>query len=211
MLLDFERFPTSYALAMLAQEEYAKAFLLCLVDAGAVHWSADVRRALKDHVCKQLLSVILDYLWPDTDEFLRRLNSPDTEPQIFPAHVLDAIHLICHERLPEQRRSWREPSEPLDPKVKAIAEGKMDRQKQDAIYVGLGKTGQLCSRPTQITKEWAQAQLEVSQRISSELRPYGRPPGLPDDLNSEKLITIFQLLTGRLSVEEFNTHWWARR
>lgn len=35
-LLDWERFPTAYALAILAQEEYAKALLLSLVDAGAI-------------------------------------------------------------------------------------------------------------------------------------------------------------------------------
>jgi len=59
-MLDYERFPTAHALAVLAQEEYAKAFLLALVDAGALPWSADVRRALRDHICKQLLTVVLE-------------------------------------------------------------------------------------------------------------------------------------------------------
>ena len=35
-MLDWERFPTSYALAVLAQEEYAKALLLSLIDADAI-------------------------------------------------------------------------------------------------------------------------------------------------------------------------------
>jgi hypothetical protein len=35
-MLEWERFPTSYALAVLAQEEYAKALLMSLVDAGAI-------------------------------------------------------------------------------------------------------------------------------------------------------------------------------
>lgn len=34
LMLEWERFPTSYALAILAQEEYAKTSLLSLVDAG---------------------------------------------------------------------------------------------------------------------------------------------------------------------------------
>jgi len=70
MMVDSERFPSAYALALFAQDEYSKAFLLSLVDAGALPWSGDVRRALHDHVCKQLASLILDYLSPDIEEFL---------------------------------------------------------------------------------------------------------------------------------------------
>jgi AbiV family abortive infection protein len=64
-MLDWERFPTSYTLAVLAQEEYAKALLLSLIEVNAIPWSDGVQRALRDHVCKQLVSVILDYLSPD--------------------------------------------------------------------------------------------------------------------------------------------------
>jgi hypothetical protein len=41
------------------------------VAAGALPWSTQVKRAFHDHVCKQLASVILDYLSPEFDEFLR--------------------------------------------------------------------------------------------------------------------------------------------
>src|SRR5687768_1419805 len=95
-MLEWERFPTSFALAVIAQEEYAKALLLSLVDANAIPWSSDVRRALHDHVCKQLASVILDYLSPDTEEFLRRhdLSRIGERKPVLPADVLDAIHVI---------------------------------------------------------------------------------------------------------------------
>lgn len=59
-LFDCDRFPTSYALAVLGQEEYAKALLLSLVYKGAVPWSSYVQRALTDHICKQLLAVVLE-------------------------------------------------------------------------------------------------------------------------------------------------------
>jgi AbiV family abortive infection protein len=135
-LLEWERFPTAYALAVLAQEEYAKVLMLSLIEANAVPWSDDVRRALHDHVCKQLLSVIVDYLSPDTDEFLRRhdLSKTGEKRAIFPSNVLDAIHIICHERIPRERgRWWLDPSErPLDEIVKAIADGRLESQKQDA-------------------------------------------------------------------------------
>ncbi len=104
-MLDWERFPTCYALAVLAQEEYAKALLLSLVVSGAIPWSADIRRIIHDHVCKQLVAVILDYLSPDIDEFLRRhdLSQIGKPRPIFPSDVLDAIHVICHERIPRER------------------------------------------------------------------------------------------------------------
>jgi len=213
-MLEWERFPTSYALAVLAQEEYAKALLLSLVDAGAIPWSADVRRALHDHVCKQLVSVILDYLSPDIDEFLRRhdLSRIGEQRPIFPSDVLDAIHVICHERIPRERdRWWMDPSErPLDQRVKAIADGRLDRQKQDAIYVDIGKTGDVCSQPSRLSSDAAKAEVDRSERIGQQLRPYDKAPGLPDDLDSEKLIALFRLLTGKLSPEDFNAYWWAK-
>lgn len=213
-MLEWERFPTSYALAVLAQEEYAKALLLSLIDAGAIPWSPDVRRTLHDHVCKQLVSVILDYLSPDTDEFLRRydLSRIAERRPIFPSDVLDAIHVVCHERIPKERdRWWIDPSErPLDQRVKAIADGGLDRQKQHAIYVHIGKTGEICSQPSQVSATDAKAEVNRSERIGRQLRPYDRAPGLPDDLDSEKLIALFRLLTGTLSPEDFNTYWWAK-
>jgi AbiV family abortive infection protein len=213
-MLEWERFPTSYALAVLAQEEYAKALLLSLVDAGAIPWSVDVRRALHDHVCKQLVSIILDYLSPDIDEFLWRhhLSRIGEQRPIFPSDVLDAIHVICHERIPRERdRWWMDPSErPLDQRVKAIADGRLDRQKQDAIYVDIGKAGDMCSQPSRLSSDAAKAEVDRSERIGQHLRPYDRSPGLPDDLDSEKLIALFRLLTGKLSPEDFNAYWWVK-
>lgn len=194
-MLDWERFPTCYALAVLAQEEYAKALLLSLVVSGAIPWSADIRRIIHDHVCKQLVAVILDYLSPDIDEFLRRhdLSQIGKPCPIFPSDVLDAIHVICHERIPRERdRLWLDPSErPLDQKVKAIADGKLDRRKQRAIYIEIGRTGEVCSHPSSFSAKDAKAEVERSERIGHQLHPYNRAPGLPDDLDSEKLIAIF--------------------
>jgi len=213
-MFDWERWPTCYVLAVLAQEEYAKALLLSLIQANAIPWSDDVRRALRDHVCKQLVSVILDYLSPDIDEFLRRhdLSRPHEKEPIFPGHVLDAIHVICHERIPRERdRWWIDPSDrPLDGIVKAIADGRLDANKQDAIYVRLGRTGEVVSQPAAVSSDAARAEVERSERIGSQLRPYNREPGLGDNVDAEKLIALFKLLTGRLSPEEFNAYWRAR-
>lgn len=212
-MFDWQRFPSAYALAVLAQEEYAKALLLSLAKAGAVPWSTNVRHALHDHVCKQLLSIILDYLSPDIDEFCRRhdFSRLSEKRPIFPSDVLDAIHVICHERIPRERgRWWLGPSErPLDDRVKAIAQGRLDGQKQDAIYVRIGKAGDLLSQPAQVSADAAKSEFELAQRVGRQIRPYNRAPGLPDDLDSEKLIALFKLLTGTLSPEVFSANWWA--
>jgi AbiV family abortive infection protein len=50
---------TAFALAVLSQEEYAKAFFLQMVDQGAVPWTRGVRRALRDHRCKHLLVLMM--------------------------------------------------------------------------------------------------------------------------------------------------------
>lgn len=213
-MLDFERFPTSYALAVLAQEEYAKALLLCLVDAKAIPWSADVQRALRDHVCKQLASIILDYLAPDIDEFLRRhdLSRASERHHIFPPDVLDAIHVICHERIPRERGHWwlDASDRPLDRRVKAVSDGWLDARKQRALYVNISKSGEVASRPVQLSPEDAASEVERTERIGQQLRPYNRAPGLADDLDSEKLVAVFGLLTGSISPEKFDGYWWAR-
>ncbi len=212
-MFDWGRSPTAYALAVLAQEEYTKAFLLSLVDAGALQWSTELRRALHDHVCKQLASVILDYLSPDIDEFLRRhdLSRIGEKRPVFPSDVLDAIYVICHARIPREReRWWLDPSECLlEEKINAIADGRIDGQKQDAIYVRIGKAGGVLAQPGRVSPEAAKTEVERTKRIGQQLQPYNRAPGLPDDLDSEKLIALFRLLTGRLSPEEFSAYWWA--
>jgi len=100
LMMDFDRFPSALSLAVLAQEEYAKALLLSLVSAKAIPWSSDVRRALHDHICKQLVSVILDFLSPNIEEFILRHNPSTIGLRRLPTEVLDAIHIICHERIP---------------------------------------------------------------------------------------------------------------
>ena len=60
-----------------------------------------------------------------------------------------------------------------------------------------------------MTSHAARVEVDRSERIAQQVRPYDKAPGLPDDLDSEKLIALFKLLTGTLSTEEFNALWWA--
>ena len=63
-LFDWDRFSTALALAVLAQEEFAKAFLLQLVADGALPWLREVQRSMARHECKHLLGLVMEWLPP---------------------------------------------------------------------------------------------------------------------------------------------------
>ncbi|MFH1077466.1 MAG: AbiV family abortive infection protein, partial [Pseudomonadota bacterium] len=58
MLLYPESAPTAFALSVLAQEEFAKAFLLYLVETQCLPWDNNIGKALNDHSCKQLMCLL---------------------------------------------------------------------------------------------------------------------------------------------------------
>jgi AbiV family abortive infection protein len=71
LLFGWDRFSTALALSVLAQEEFAKAFLLQLVVDDALPWLPEVQRSMARHQCKHLLAIILEWLPPfDVDEML---------------------------------------------------------------------------------------------------------------------------------------------
>lgn len=59
---------TAMMLAMIAQEEFAKAFVLSLVRKDIIPWSPLLLRAMNDHACKQLVGVIIEYADPEWEE-----------------------------------------------------------------------------------------------------------------------------------------------
>lgn len=74
-LFDFDRFSTALALAVLAQEEFAKAFLLRLVADDALPWLPEVRRSMVRHQCNHLLAIVLEWLSPfDWDAMMEQHN-----------------------------------------------------------------------------------------------------------------------------------------
>lgn len=64
LLFDWDRFGTALALAVLAQEEFAKAFLLRLVADDALPWIPEVQRSIARHQCKHLLTLVMEWLGP---------------------------------------------------------------------------------------------------------------------------------------------------
>lgn len=168
-LLEYEDPPsTQYYISIIAQEEFAKGFLLYLAHAKAIPWNASILRATRDHKCKQLVCIVLDYM-TDIDTFLSRINKAINERDelCFPSKVADALNILRHEKIGRwESRNWFWAEDPdYDPESEAIAEGKMDNRKQDALYVRLGTDGSIVSIPQIIKKEDARAEFERGRRF----------------------------------------------
>lgn len=161
---------TSHYLALIAQEETAKAFLLTLVVRDIIPWDPRLLRALRDHRCKQLICIIMDYLAPDTDEFIERCNAVvlrHERPQI-PAIVIDAIAILRHEKIGrwvQQKWAWTEIPK-YDKQALAAANGRRDRIKQDALYVRLARDGGVASYPSCGTLKDLRAEQEQAERFN---------------------------------------------
>jgi hypothetical protein len=141
---------------LIAQEEFAKAFILYLIRAGIIPFNRYILRAMNDHACKQLVGMIMDYVimrW-DTIEKMNELVRADAAlGDRVPPGIESAILLLRFEKIGRwESRTWHW-QEPPDYHVSArqIAEGKKDRQKQDALYVRIGGDGRVCPAP-EITK-----------------------------------------------------------
>lgn len=167
-MLEWERFPTSYALAILAQEEFAKVFLLHLVGEGIIPWTAKVHESLRNHWHKQLIGLIMEWLKPSDDEFFTRIKKRPGDYTL-PAHVADAMKLYVEKVQPKGHISC--PPDASDPRAKSVADGDRDKMKQDAIYVRLSKDGDVISVPTQVTPEMTEIELDITKRLSDLVRP----------------------------------------
>jgi hypothetical protein len=73
--LEYSEHPsTMLALSIIAQEEFAKGFLLVLVARGIIPWDPLIYRAAHNHECKQLLGIVMEHMNPDGDLFLTQLD-----------------------------------------------------------------------------------------------------------------------------------------
>jgi len=143
---------------LIAQEEFAKAFILLLVRDGIIPFSRLLLRSMNDHACKYLVGLIMDYIvmrW-ETIEELEALVSADVElGDQLPDDIESAIILLRFEKIGRwESRAWEWQSPPAyDDGAKKIAEGKADHRKQDALYVRIGGDGRVCPSPAIAPKE----------------------------------------------------------
>jgi AbiV family abortive infection protein len=158
-----------FYLAMIAQEEFAKAFLLFLVKEDVVPLSSAVRRTMNDHSCKQLVGMLLDYMIMHWDELpeLEALIARDAElGDRFPNDVGSALEILRYEKIEVWRgRSWAWAEDPAyDLQALRVADGKRDQRKQDALYVRIGRDGQVASTPHAITEQETRDELDRAGR-----------------------------------------------
>jgi AbiV family abortive infection protein len=145
------RASTGVALAMLAQEECAKAFVLALARDGILPWTDDVRRSLSVHECKHLVTVIMEWLLEVNERRLHEIGGRDVTdtPKHLPPDVATAMNIYRHELI--ERIGKRHPERYTDWKGRArkLADGQRDRRKQAALYVRVGDDGSLSSKPSE--------------------------------------------------------------
>lgn len=174
-MIEFSEPPTTALfLVQIAQEELAKAFLLCLVSRGIIPWHRHTLRATRDHTCKQLLAIVMDHLYPVDEEFDARIRAviEKREPLEFPRKVADAINILRYEKIGRWvDSSWVWADDPeYDKEALAVAEGKLDRRKQDALYVRLGTNGTVASTPTALSQVPFAKEKDKAGRFSSIVR-----------------------------------------
>jgi AbiV family abortive infection protein len=146
---------TRLVLTMLAQEECAKAFVLALVRDGVIPWTDEVKRSLSVHECKNLVSIIMEWLFEVNESRYNELpNVIRTESvKPLPPDVATAMNIYRHEmierlggRAPERYSDWKGRS-------RRAAQGKRDRKKQLALYVDIRGDGALAAEPSVSNKD----------------------------------------------------------
>ena len=231
-----DRPATRFALATIAQEEFAKAFLLFLASRNVIAWDRLIFRATRDHASKQLLGLVMNYINPAWEDFERRVEdwrvqheewdklSAEYKDAIeknkkdriwnqiqelhkrnrdLPDSVADAINILRHEKIGRwQAANWSWDEEPVyDAIAKSLADGKLDTEKQDALYVRIGPNGGLARTPNHVKAEDAESALEMAGRFSRLIEGLLSEKDL-DNVTYEKIESAFRVVFADLNQEE---------
>ena len=133
VLFSAERFSRAGALAILAEEEYAKALVLCIC-ARDRRWDSAILDSLTRHPIKQAVSQGMVEYWDWLQINLRRVTALNrgsligAQPAVFPSE-----------------REWNEIVEKS--RLSNIKERQRDKLKQQLIYLDVGEEGQVMHRP----------------------------------------------------------------
>ncbi len=153
---------------ILAEEEFAKAFLLYLIQEQALPSTPEVWRSLRDHECKHLLTILMEYLSPTDDQFDSRLMNQfqNDDRGRLPREVASAVNLYRYQKI----SSWESPSSSLlesgdyDGKTKRLP-GRIDRAKQRGFYVDVEKDGRVLTTPSQTREGDLEQEREKCSRL----------------------------------------------
>ncbi len=212
-LADMNRAATAYALCILAREEFAKALLLHLAKEQSLRWTPQLQRVLRNHRCKQLVSVIMEYLtrydFPETHDDLMR----DRKVRDLPRTIIDAVQILVHEHISRiSREQWLDEEEPqLDHVANSVARGELDRKKHNGLYVAIGWNGavtSVTSDPSSVSIAEVEQELEKLDRIAAAFHYSDGSLGLSTYLELPPIAALVRVLAGLMSPEEFNGRWW---
>ncbi|MES1953595.1 AbiV family abortive infection protein [Salinisphaera hydrothermalis] len=150
LLLDGEKFSRSFALSILAQEEFSKCFLLSNCSYQG-RWDQEVHKSLNYHEMKQaFVEVMLSYVqWFEAaNSFALKTNVT----ALIPAPI---------KLLPDaaQWNRWI-----ADAQKRVIKKKTIDRAKQREFYVAVDKDGRVSSKPNSSDIE-SKAQIEKSKKF----------------------------------------------
>src|ERR1700691_2154317 len=153
-LKDFDGIPSAFALTVLAEEEFAKAFILYLAEMEVIPWTREISRSLNDHSSKHLMGIVVDWITTFIADFFTELGRDHKSHEItdlpWTSEVAHAMNIYRHNRVGRFHDGdggitivSNEPGE------KAIdrAIEKRDKSKQDAIYVTVGADGSVARNP----------------------------------------------------------------
>ncbi len=161
---------TRLALCMLAQEEYAKAFILYMVREGVVPWDTDLLRVIRIHSCKHLVAIVMEYIDPQWETLEELRGIIDSEYDLdgrLPARVSSALDILYHEKI---RRGDFMDGDDYEREVAGIARGVRDKFKQAALYVDVDKSCRVRSSPLVIKLEESQVEYDRAQRYRSTVQ-----------------------------------------
>jgi AbiV family abortive infection protein len=211
LLQDMDRYPTAYAIAILAQEEFGKAFMLHLIAEQAVVWSEGLDKAFRSHPCKQLVALIMEYLQrEDWLEMQKQWDQLYRGVRKLPTYVIDAVHIIVHEYGRDLNRSdWTdEGKRKVDPQATRIANGILDREKQAGLYVSFGSNGMIRRAPHLITEAQSKNEIERTEKVSNALWIHDGKLEAGAMVEMDKLVALFQVISGIMTMEKFTRVWW---
>jgi len=99
-------------------------------------------------------------------ELWNRINEINESRDRFPATIADAMNILRHEKIGrwESRFYWADEPQ-YDHKAKQIGGGRLDREKQDSLYVRLNKNGEVAGTPSHMTQEVAAEARERAERL----------------------------------------------
>jgi AbiV family abortive infection protein len=191
LLKDMGSYQSAYALAKIAQEEFAKALILKFVNSGSLKWTPEVRRSLNHHVSKQLISVILDYLSPSTEDFLQQVKEGNL--LIWPKRVADAMNIYIHEILRRwQSKNWDWAEDPeWEKTAKGIYAGAEEKRKHESLYVNIFATGKAAS-VRDFKEEEVVTEIDRASRFATFVADTN------DSVQFQELAQVLEVLNGAL-------------